>query len=526
MARSVAAARVALLLLAGALAIASAQDKPCCFYGGCGGCLEGVGDEHWCGASEDRCRQCSGDWCLAGAGVDPFADQSVPKPVTSGPASCCYYSPSGDMCGDCQSKATGSEWCAQSESQCRQCSGTWCSGGPKVPDAPVPSPNPPSASPQPPSPSPLPPSPTPDPRPPANNVPPPPGNPFVGKPMYINPTFSENIASSIATAAPGLEQDNLKVMAGVPSAYWLDTMAKVVPTDDATTLTAAGILKDASTQSPVPLVTLIVYDLPNRDCHAKLPNCSLASGNRDDPKCGSRATETAYKEGIAYAIKTLNAACPEAVQYLDGAHGGWLGWENNAAAFAEDVGSLGVAHLLRGFSQNVANIQELGLACPQAGWCVGGKNQGDPCCADPCGISAEYNPGHNELNYAVVLHDAMVKAIPGFDPHMIIDTGRNARSPRTDCGNWCNARDAGTGVLPTTATAIPDIIDAYLWLKTPGESDGCTEVLPTGEFCPRFDLFCGSVDSIGSRPGEPRAPEAGDWFDYQVKMLARNAKFQ
>jgi len=34
------------------------------------------------------------------------------------------------------------------------------------------------------------------------------------------------------------------------------------------------------------------------------------------------------------------------------------------------------------------------------------------------------------------------------------------------------------------------------------------------------------VDSIGSRPGEPRAPEAGVWFDFQIKMLAKNAKME
>jgi len=36
--------------------------------------------------------------------------------------------------------------------------------------------------------------------------------------------------------------------------------------------------------------------------------------------------------------------------------------------------------------------------------------------------------------------------------------------------------------------------------------------------------MCGSVDSIGSAQGEPRAPEAGQWFDYQIKQLAQNAK--
>ena len=38
----------------------------------------------------------------------------------------------------------------------------------------------------------------------------------------------------------------------------------------------------------------------------------------------------------------------------------------------------------------------------------------------------------------------------------------------------------------------------------------------------RYDGMCGSADSIGSWSGEPAAPEAGKWFDYQVKQLADN----
>ena len=54
---------------------------------------------------------------------------------------------------------------------------------------------------------------------------------------------------------------------------------------------------------------------------------------------------------------------------------------------------------------------------------------------------------------------------------------------------------------------VPDqVVDAYLWLKTPGESDGCTKELPSGGECPRFDASCGSLDSIGSIPGARAVP--------------------
>ena len=129
------------------------------------------------------------------------------------------------------------------------------------------------------------------------------------------------------------------------------------------------------------------------------------------------------------------------------------------------------------------------------------------------------------MQYALHLRKAMSEGIRGFVPHMIIDTGRNGvAGMRSDCANWCNIRGAGVGLAATTDTARPSVVDAYFWLKTPGESDGCSQTLPDGGSCPRFDEDCASVDSIGFRPEEPRAPEAGQWFDYQIKELAANAR--
>jgi cellulose 1,4-beta-cellobiosidase len=81
----------------------------------------------------------------------------------------------------------------------------------------------------------------------------------------------------------------------------------------------------------------------------------------------------------------------------------------------------------------------------------------------------------------------------GWSPKNVIDTGRNGvDNMRQDCANWCNIRGAGVGHRPTTRTHDENMIDAYLWLKTPGESDGCTSELPNGNQCARYDSFCGS----------------------------------
>jgi cellulose 1,4-beta-cellobiosidase len=135
-----------------------------------------------------------------------------------------------------------------------------------------------------------------------------------------------------------------------------------------------------------------------------------------------------------------------------------------------------------------------------------------------------------ELNYAQELVRAAKGMLKGWEAHVIIDTSRNGdltgHMQRDEgCANWCNIRGAGAGLLPTADTANSSMIDAYFWLKTPGESDGCTRWLPDGQTCRRFDGMCTSEASIGTRDGEPRAPEAGDWFDYQFQELARNADF-
>jgi len=400
-------------------------------------------------------------------------------------------------------------------------------------------------------------------------------NPFSGKTFYVNPSYQQELDTSIATAT-GPVKATLQSMRNVASAYWIDVMAKI---SGPGTKTVQGILTDAASKSPIPLVVFIVYDLPNRDCHAKASNGEIccypnsdgtcnydqsgdcAQGiqtyktkyidplvavfkqfptvpivtviepdslpnlatNQGDPHCGNSATTAAYKAGIPYAINALSSL-PNVNIYLDAAHGGWLGWPNNIQSFVSTVSGLGVLNKIRGFSTNVANYQTIGIPCPSVGYCLNGQHQSDPCCSDPCRLSGQYNPAHNEMNYVMELHQSFSSA--GFNAYFIIDSGRNGvPNMRSDCANWCNIRGAGVGLLPTTSTNGTNV-DAYYWLKTPGESDGCTQTLPNGQACARFDSFCGSSDSIGSRSGEPRAPTAGSWFDYQVKQLASNAHMQ
>ncbi|MER5770227.1 glycoside hydrolase family 6 protein [Streptomyces sp. NPDC001985] len=79
----------------------------------------------------------------------------------------------------------------------------------------------------------------------------------------------------------------------------------------------------------------------------------------------------------------------------------------------------------------------------------------------------------------------------------VIDTSRNGRGSYTGGDpkeKWCNPPGRGLGEVPTTKTADP-LVDAYLWIKRPGESDG---------------------DCKGG-------PKAGDWWPEYALGLARNS---
>ncbi|MEU9334491.1 glycoside hydrolase family 6 protein [Streptomyces sp. NPDC048290] len=70
--------------------------------------------------------------------------------------------------------------------------------------------------------------------------------------------------------------------------------------------------------------------------------------------------------------------------------------------------------------------------------------------------------------------------------HFVIDTSRNGRGPLD--GVWCNPPGRALGTRPTTDTGVPGL-DAYLWIKRPGESDGDCEGGPqAGRWWPEYAL--------------------------------------
>ena len=77
------------------------------------------------------------------------------------------------------------------------------------------------------------------------------------------------------------------------------------------------------------------------------------------------------------------------------------------------------------------------------------------------------------------------------DKPFVIDTSRNGNGPWNEGDEderWCNPPGRALGESPTTKTADP-LVDAYLWVKRPGESDGeCKGGPKAGEWWPEYAL--------------------------------------
>jgi cellulose 1,4-beta-cellobiosidase len=76
-------------------------------------------------------------------------------------------------------------------------------------------------------------------------------------------------------------------------------------------------------------------------------------------------------------------------------------------------------------------------------------------------------------------------------------------------------------------------VDAYVWIKPPGESDGTSDETATepSDEGKRYDEMCGTDATV--RAYDPDiaiptdsldgAPHAGHWFHHQIVMLVENA---
>jgi cellulose 1,4-beta-cellobiosidase len=403
--------------------------------------------------------------------------------------------------------------------------------------------------------------------------------------MYINPDYVAKVDTSVAQLSASTDIAKARAMKSYATGVWIDRIAAINggSANDGRLGVEAHLQKALAQQAAngggAMTVTFVVYDLPDRDCAAAASNgeLSAASGgmarykseyidplyaifSKDAYKslrivlvvepdslpnmvtnagegasiaaCVTAKNNNTYVEGVQYAVKKFSTLT-NVYQYLDIAHSGWLGWDNNRARaisyYKSVIGAInGNLSIIRGFVTNVANYTPLD------------EPYFDGNDSTASSSFYEWNRAVDELTYIDKMRSEMVSA--GFPSTIgfMVDTGRNGWGSsyrptywtgnvltskidlRNHRGNWCNVKNTGVGARPKASPdASRSYLDAYFWVKGPGESDGTSDSTATtaNSEGKRFDVMCGSgnVDALQN------APHAGHWFHDQFMMLVRNA---
>ncbi len=419
-------------------------------------------------------------------------------------------------------------------------------------------------------------------------------NPYDGAQVYVNPQWADQ-----AAAEPGGE-----AIADQPTGVWMDSTGTVTGDGDPGSTGGWSLEQhlDEAVDQNADLIQVVIYNLPGRDCAALASNGELGPDEIDEYKsgyidlitsivddpayedlrkvfvieidslpnlvtnvspretatdnCDEMAANGNYQDGISYAAAELGAL-PNAYNYIDAGHHGWIGWEDSneqydnfnasAALMGSIIGMNGMtADDVAGFITNTANYSALEEPYWEVDQNVGGQalNQ------NPDLPWVDWNDFNNELDFAQAFREELIANGYNSDIGMLIDTSRNGWGgdyrptgpsssddpvtfvdesridQRYQKGNWCNQAGAGLGERPQ-ASPEPNI-DAYVWIKPPGESDGASEEIPNDEG-KGFDEMCdpdyeGNVRN-GNNPSGARdnMPLSGHWSSEQFAELLENA---
>lgn len=252
-------------------------------------------------------------------------------------------------------------------------------------------------------------------------------NPLSGMQFYVDPDSSA--------------KGRVDIIANQPTARWFGGWNSDIRAD------ANNLVANAHAQGRVP--TLVAYNIPQRDCG------SYSAGGANSPDgyrswiggfaagigqrkavvilepdavsgmdCLSPTDQAARTTLLNEAVSTLKSQT-KAVVYIDAGNARW----HPAATMADRLSRAGIS-AADGFSLNVSNF-----------------------------ITSNEN---------IAFGNTLSSLVGG--KHYVIDTSRNGNGPTAD-SQWCNPRGRKLGASPTAATGHA-LVDAYLWIKMPGESDG------------------------------------------------------
>ncbi|MEV5235959.1 glycoside hydrolase family 6 protein [Streptomyces pseudogriseolus] len=245
-----------------------------------------------------------------------------------------------------------------------------------------------------------------------------------------------------------------------PAAVWFADWSP-----DTVTARVRAVTSGGAAQGRVPVV--VPYAIPGRDCGGHSEGGAPDLGAYDDwmdrfaaglgsgevvvilepdsvaqADCLSAGQRERRFASLARAGRVLKEANPRARVYYDAGHSGW-----HTPAKQADL------------------LRQAGAASP----------------ASSDGVFSNVSNFHATAD-EIAYDRAVLDALGGTGLGAVIDTSRNGNGAPAD-GEWCDPAGRALGRAPTLTTGEARI-DAYLWVKLPGESDGCKGA--PGTFSPSY----------------------------------------
>ena len=292
---------------------------------------------------------------------------------------------------------------------------------------------------------------------------------LAGEELWLNPEGHGPVAVQQALAeGRTADAEALEPLAGQPTATWVATPDNPYPA-------VLEVSEAAAAAGELPV--LVAYNVPGRDCGsysaggaadvdaylAWVGSFAAALGDRPavvvlEPDAvpqavvGCQGVDPAARyDMLAQAVEILDRQ-PGARVYLDAGNATWV---DELPELADALRRSGIDQA-EGFALNVSNYETTE-------------------------VSAEYG---------LELSRELEEGAPAGTPpaHFVVDTSRNGAGPPESAagneGRWCNPPGRELGEPPTTSPDLPRV-DALLWIKQPGDSDGtCGGGPPAGQWWP------------------------------------------
>jgi endoglucanase len=288
-------------------------------------------------------------------------------------------------------------------------------------------------------------------------------DPFAGQRLYVEPNSSaDQTAQEWAQQGKAGEAAEIGKIGSQPVAKWFGDWSYG---HGSTAGDVSWWVGEAAAAGA--MAVLVAYDIPWRDCgqyssggapsaqayRQFIDEMAQGIGGRRaavivepdalaELSCLSAEQQATYYGLLNYAVAELGAS-PNTAVYLDAGNAGW----QPAGTMVTRLAAAGVSKA-RGFSLNVSNFDTTSSETSYGEAIAAGLNDGS---------------------------------------HFVIDTSRNGRGPASG-GEWCNPPGRGLGTPPTGQTGN-SLTDAFLWIKSPGQSDGtCNGGPAAGEWWPAYAL--------------------------------------